>query len=59
MSCQAYLDNLEAKTGKTPNELITHGSEIGSKHLGTAGSHRDESDTLRLDSIAKRNSSSA
>lgn len=23
MSFQAYLDNVEAKTGKTPNELIT------------------------------------
>jgi hypothetical protein len=29
MSFQAYLDNIEAKTGKTPNELITLAKERG------------------------------
>jgi len=88
MSFQAYLDNIEAKTGKTPNEfvalakargyddpstkatqivdwlkqdfdlgrghamalvhVIKNGPRIGDKHVGTTGSHRDESDTLDL-----------
>ena len=87
MSFQAYLDAAEAKTGKTPNELIAlatergydagtkagvivewlnadfglgrghamalvhvikNGPRIGDKHVGTTGSHRDESDTLDL-----------
>ena len=93
MSFQAYLDNLEAKTGKTPNELIEiaheqgfdadtkagvivdwlkedygvgrghamalvhvikNGPEISDKHVGTSGSHRDESNVLRLDGVANR-----
>ena len=94
MSFQAYLDNIEKKTGKTPNELIAiakekgydapdtkagtivdwlkadydigrghamalvhvikKGPKISSKHVGSTGSHRDESDTLRLDGIAAR-----
>lgn len=29
MSFQAYLDNIETKTGKTPNELITLAKEKG------------------------------
>ena len=29
MSFQAYLDNIEDKTGKTPNELITLAKEKG------------------------------
>ena len=29
MSFQAYLDNLEAKTGKTPNELIAIAEQKG------------------------------
>lgn len=29
MSFQAYLDNIETKTGKTPNELITIAKEKG------------------------------
>jgi hypothetical protein len=29
MSFQAYLDNIEAKTGKTPNELIQLAKEKG------------------------------
>jgi hypothetical protein len=92
MSFQAYLDKIEEKTGKTPNELlgeahdrgfgpetkatpivewlnteyglgrghamalvhvIKNGAEISGKHVGTGGSHRDESTTLRLDGIRK------
>ena len=34
--------------------VIKHGPQIGSKHVGSSGSHADESDTLRLDGIAKR-----
>jgi hypothetical protein len=89
MSFQAYLDNIEAKTGKTPNEfvamakekgydtpgtkagtivdwlkqdfglgrghamalvhVIKNGAQIGDKHIGSEGPHRDESNTLRLD----------
>lgn len=88
MSFQAYLDNIEAKTGKAPEEfiqlakekgydkpevksgeivawlaedyqlgrghamalvhVIKHGAKISDKHVGTAGSHRDESNTLNL-----------
>ena len=94
MSFQAYLDNIEVKTGKTPNEFIAlakergyddpgtkaavivdwlkrdfdlgrghamaivhvikNGAEIGDKHVGTAGAHRDESSTLDLDGKANR-----
>ena len=90
MSFQAYLDDVERQTGKTPNDFIAeakarglteskeimawlktdyglghghanaiayvirNGDKISSKHVGTAGSHRDESDTLRLDGIANR-----
>lgn len=94
MSFQAYLDNIETKTGKTPNELIAlakekgfdapevkagtivdwlkedfdigrghamalvhvikKGPKISSKHVGSKGPHRDESDSLRLDGIAAR-----
>lgn len=89
MSFQAYLDNIEAKTGKTPNDFIVlakakgfddpsikagvivawlkedfglghghamalvqvikHGATISDKHVGTTGSHRDESNILNLD----------
>jgi len=82
MSFQAYLDNIEDKTGKTPEEFITmarergfddpstkagvivdwlkedfglgrghamalvhvikNGAEIGEKHVGTSGVHRDQ-----------------
>jgi hypothetical protein len=87
MSFQAYLDNIEAKTGMAPDELIQiahqkgfdattkageivawlaedyklgrghamaivhvirNGAQISDKHVGSAGSHRDESDTLSL-----------
>lgn len=93
MSFQAYLDAIEAKTGRTPRQLvdeahargydettkagevlawlkdeydlgrghgmalvhvIKNGPQIGSKHVGSAGSHRDESDTLWLDGRATR-----
>lgn len=88
MSFQAYLDNIETKTGKTPNDFIAlaaekgftkdtksgeivtwlkedfelghghamamahvikNGAKISTKHVGSDGTHRDESDTLRLD----------
>lgn len=87
MSFQAYLDNIEAKTGKAPDEfirlasekgfdaasksgdiaawlkedfqlghghamalvhVIKHGAQISDRHVGSAGPHRDESDTLNL-----------
>lgn len=93
MSFQAYLDNIEAKTGKTPNDFIAlakqkgyddpatkasviaswlkeefdlghghamalvhvikHGAQISDKHVGSKGSHRDPSNTLKLDSKDK------
>ena len=92
MSFQAYLDNIEEKTGKTPREfmalatelgyddpstrasvivdwlkadfdlgrghamalvyVIKNGAKIDSKHVGSDGVHRDESDTLWLDGKA-------
>lgn len=93
MSFQAYLDNIEAKTGLTPRQLIErahdkgfdptskataiaawlkeeyglgrghamalvhvikNGPKIGTKHVGSTGSHRDESDTLWLDGKATK-----
>ncbi|MFF5228179.1 DUF4287 domain-containing protein [Dactylosporangium sp. NPDC000521] len=94
MSFQAYLDNIETKTGKTPRELlalaaergldapgvkagaivdwlkedfdlgrghamalvhvIKNGPKIPGKHVGTTGTHRDDSDTLWLDGTATR-----
>jgi len=93
MSFQAYLDAVEDKTGKTPQELIDlahergygpdtkageivdwfkndfgvgrghamamvyvikNGPGIGDKHVGSTGSHRDESNVLRLDGKANR-----
>ena len=93
MSFQAYLDALEERTGKTPDELLVlarargldatakagevvawlkeeygvgrghamafhhvlkNGATISDQHVGTTGSHRDESDLLRLDGIARR-----
>jgi hypothetical protein len=89
MSFQAYLDKVEEKTGKTPNEfiemaneknltehkdiinwlkedyglglgharavayVIQHGAEFELRQ--TTGTHRDDSDTLRLDGIKNRN----
>jgi hypothetical protein len=93
MSFQAYLDAIEKKTGKTPQELadeatslgfgadtsvgeittwladayglgrghamalahvVKKGPQISDKHVGSSGSHRDDSTTLRLDGIARR-----
>lgn len=93
MSFQAYLDAIEKRTGKTPQELldeahargfgpetkageiitwladeyglgrghamalahvVRNGPEISEKHVGTDGTHRDESTMLRLDGIAHR-----
>lgn len=93
MSFQAYLDNIEAKTGLTPRELIAqahergydpmtkagvivdwlkedhdlgrghamalvhvikNGPTISSKHVGSGGTHQDESETLWLDGKANR-----
>jgi len=94
MSFQAYLDNIEAKTGLTPRQfielahergldapgtkagdiltwlkddydlgrghgmalvhVITKGPQIGSKHVGTDGTHSDESETLWLDGVATK-----
>ena len=95
MSYQAYLDAIEAKTGKTPQQLLDeavrrgygprtkaaivvdwlkeeygvgrghamafygvlkNGPTIPEKHVGSSGSHRDESVTLLLDGIAARSS---
>jgi hypothetical protein len=96
MSYQAYLDAVEAKTGKTPQELLDEAAArgfsattaaaevvawlrdeygvgrghamalygvlkkgadgaISDTHVGSAGSHRDESSVLRLDGVAARN----
>ena len=94
MSFQAYLDNIEDKTGLTPRQfidlardkgfdqpdvksgvivdwlkteyglgrghamalvhVIRNGPEIDAKHVGTTGTHRDESATLWLDGKATR-----
>ena len=94
MSFQAYLDNIEEKTGLTPRQFIAiakekgyddasvkagvivdwlkadydlgrghamalvyvikNGPEIDSKHVGSSGSHRDESDMLWLDGRATK-----
>ena len=94
MSFQAYLDNIEDKTGLTPRQfielaqakgfddpgtkagaivdwlkadyglgrghamalvhVIRNGPKIDAKHVGSTGSHRDESDTLWLDGKATR-----
>ncbi len=94
MSFQAYLDNIEGKTGLTPRQfielaqerglddpgvkasaivawlkedyklghghamalvhVIKKGSTIDAKHVGSPGSHRDESDTLWLDGVATK-----
>jgi hypothetical protein len=34
--------------------VIKHGSRIDAKHVGSAGTHRDESDTLWLDGMATK-----
>jgi hypothetical protein len=30
-------------------QIIKNGAEIGDKHVGSTGSHRDESNVLKLD----------
>ena len=94
MSFQAYLDNIEDKTGKAPDEFITmarkrgfddsstkagvivdwlkedfglgrghamamvhvikNGAQIGEKHVGSSGVHRDPSSTLDLGGKGRR-----
>ena len=94
MSFQAYLDNIEEKTGLTPRQfvdlaeekgyndpsvkagvivewlkndyelgrghamalvhVIKNGATIDAKHVGSTGTHRDESDMLWLDGKANR-----
>ncbi|HLL66298.1 MAG TPA: DUF4287 domain-containing protein [Micromonosporaceae bacterium] len=93
MSYQAYLDAIEAKTGRTPKQLLDeaerrgygsqtkaavvvgwlkeeydlgrghamalygvlkNGPTVPEKHVGSSGTHRDESLTLRLDGVAAR-----
>lgn len=94
MSFQAYLDNIEEKTGLTPRQfielaaqkgfngpsvkagqviewlkadyslgrghamalvhVIKQGAKIDAKHVGSTGSHRDETDTLWLDGKATK-----
>jgi len=34
--------------------VIKNGPQIGGKHVGSSGSHRDESDTLWLDGVATK-----
>lgn len=34
--------------------VIKNGPRISTKHVGTTGTHRDESDSLRLDGTARR-----
>ncbi|SDN24566.1 protein of unknown function [Lentzea albidocapillata subsp. violacea] len=34
--------------------VLKNGAQISEKHVGTNGSHRDDSTTLRLDGIANR-----
>jgi Domain of unknown function (DUF4287) len=94
MSFQAYLDNIEEKTGETPRAFIAEakqrgydapdtkastivdwlkeeydlgrghamalvhvikkGPEIGDKHVGSGGTHADESNVLHLDGKKNR-----
>jgi hypothetical protein len=94
MSFQAYLDNIEDKTGLTPRQfvdlaqekgydqpdvkagvivewlkadyglgrghamalvhVIRNGPKIDAKHVGSTGTHRDDSDTLWLDGKATK-----
>ena len=36
------------------SHVIRNGPRIGDKHVDTTGTHRDESNTLRLDGVANR-----
>jgi Domain of unknown function (DUF4287) len=89
MSFQAYLDNIEEKTGNTPKQFVAEAKKkkltefkdiitwlkadygLGTGHARalayvirngpefevrqTTGTHRDESGTLKLDGVKKRN----
>ena len=35
-------------------QVLKNGVEIGDRHVGSSGSHRDESSTLRIDGLAAR-----
>jgi hypothetical protein len=39
--------------------LLKNGTEISDKHVGSTGTHRDESTTLRIDGIANRDRQAA
>lgn len=93
MSFQAYIDAIEKKTGRIPQELVDeahargfgpdtkageiimwladgyslgrghamalvhvvkNGPQISDRHVGSSGTHRDESGVLRLDGLAQR-----
>jgi hypothetical protein len=34
--------------------VLKNGTEISDKHVGSTGTHRDESTTLRIDGLSKR-----
>ena len=34
--------------------VLKNGTEIGDKHVGSSGTHRDQSTTLRIDGVAHR-----
>ena len=34
--------------------VLKNGTEIGAKHVGSTGTHRDESTSLRIDGLANR-----
>jgi hypothetical protein len=36
------------------HHVLKNGTEISDKHVGTAGTHRDASSTLRIDGLANR-----
>ena len=38
-------------------QVLKNGADISDKHVGTAGVHRDDSTTLRLDGKAQRDQS--
>ncbi len=53
MSCQAYLDNIEDKTGLTPRQF-TRGATIRETHVGSDEAHRNDSATRWLDGKASK-----
>ncbi|MET9228356.1 DUF4287 domain-containing protein [Lentzea sp. NPDC003310] len=46
--------NLGRGHGMALFHVLKNGPQISAKHVGTSGSHRDESKALRLDGIANR-----